>query len=988
MLPSDTHASVSSSVGLAVSLSQTIDRERPPSRESSPAASENSSPDAIAQNALSADIHLLDTLLGEVIRRLAGEEAFALQEEIRRTAGALRVQPSVQEARRLQGDLERLELPALRTLIRAFSIHFDLTNLAEQQARIRANRLRALRQAPVPLAESLESALRQLREQGVSPRQLHELFQRALICPVFTAHPSEARRHTILEKLGVIAGQLNRLEYGSLLPRERELAVARISQEVETFWLTDIVRRGRPTVLDEVRQGLRVVESGLMDVVLRYYRELEAAVERVYPGFWTEVDGSANGTGKQSGARSSSPYSRARIPAVLRFGSWIGGDRDGNPNVTPALTAQAIRLQQETVLKQYLRRIQELGGQLSHSDQFVRVGAAMRESLEQDAAMAPAPTGQKDEEPYRSKCRSIAGKLQRTLDYVRTLEPRWTAKDSPPPPGVYLGRGQLHADLTAIATDLAQAGACATAAGPVQDLIRLVDVFGTHLVTLDLREHSARHSRALEEILAWAQVCPRYGKLSAGDRFDCLARELEQTRPLIPTHLPFTPETSEVIQTFRTLSAVLEQQCPEAVDAYIISGTTESAHLLEVLLLAREARLFRPSEGISRLNIVPLFEALDPLRNAAVMIQRLLHLPVYRQHLRLRGDLQEVMIGYSDSNKESGFLRSAWSLYRAQRDLGDMSRRTKIAMQIFHGRGGAIGRGGGPANRAILAQPHGSVEGRVRFTEQGEVIADRYGHPAIAERHLEQILNAVLRTSFGVAGDRPDPVWEHALERLADGACRHYRALVYETPEFVTYFEQATPIAEIARLKIASRPPRRSAAQGIDELRAIPWVFSWMQNRHTLPGWYGLGSTVADFVATRAGDMSMLQTMYQRWDFWRTLIDNAQMILAKADLTIARLYADLVEDPEVGNRIYERIAEEYRRTAEVICLITGQKALLDNSPVLQRSIERRNPYVDPLSFVQILLLKRLRAGHEPRDELLTAVLESINGIASGLKNTG
>jgi phosphoenolpyruvate carboxylase len=969
-----------------VDLSPTTNREQSISKESAPAARQSNSADVIAQNALNANIHLLDTLLGEVIRRLAGDEAFKLQEEIRCAAATLRAQPSVEKARSLQGHLEQLGLPALRTLIRAFSIRFDLTNLAEQQARIRANRLRGLRLAP--LAESLESALQQLRQQGVTACQLHELLQRALICPVFTAHPSEARRHTILEKLSAIAGQLNHLEHVNLLPRERESAVARIAQEVETFWLTDIVRRGRPTVIDEVRQGLRVVGNGLMDVVLRYYRELEAAVERVYPGFWLETDGKANGTGGKPSACSDSPPFSRRIPALLRFGSWIGGDRDGNPNVTPTITAQAIRLQQETVLKHYLKRIQELGAQLSHSDQFVRVGDALRESLEQDTALTPTESVQKDREPYRSKCRSIAGKLQRTLDYVRAVEPRWTAKDGPTPPGVYMGRGELHADLTAIATDLTQAGAHATAAGPVHDLLRLVEVFGTHLVTLDVREHSARHSRALEEILAWAQVSGRYGKLSAGDRFDCLAHELQQTRPLIPTHLPFTAETTEVIQTFRTLSAVLEQQCPEAVEAYIISGTTEAAHLLEVLLLAREARLFRPSEGVSRLNIVPLFEALEPLRNAAVIIQRLLHLPVYRQHLRLRGDLQEVMIGYSDSNKESGFLRSAWSLYRAQRDLGEMSRRTRIAMQIFHGRGGAIGRGGGPANRAILAQPHGSVEGRVRFTEQGEVIADRYGHPAIAERHLEQILNAVLRTSFGVAGDRPDPVWEHALERLADCACHHYRALVYDTPEFLTYFEQATPIAEIARLKIASRPPRRSAAQGIAELRAIPWVFSWMQNRHTLPGWYGLGSAVADFVTSKAGDISMLQTMYQRWDFWRTLIDNAQMILAKADLTIARLYADLVEDQGVGDRIYEGIAEEYRRTTEVICLLTGQKALLENTPVLQRSIERRNPYVDPLSFVQVLLLKRLRAGHEPREELLTAVLESINGIASGLKNTG
>jgi len=974
--------------GLPLSSPTTIDRAPDIDPELIPSAPEYAFADAQAELALSADIHLLDDLLGAAIRRLAGVEAFALQEEVRAAAGALRAEPSLTEARRLCERLDRLELPALRTLIRTFSIYFDLTNLAEQQARVRANRVRTLQQAPVPLVESLEAALRQLREHGVTARQLYDLLRRAQICPVFTAHPSEARRRTILEKLVAIAQQMDRLEYSNLLPREREVAIASIAQAVETFWLSDTVRRGRPTILDEVRQGLGMVESGVMDVVLRVYRELEAALLRVYPEFWEDVAGSHPGSNGQPVPSAPSGSLVRRIPAFLRFGSWIGGDRDGHPSVTPAVTAQAIRLQQETVLRHYLKRLDELGQQLSHSERFVPPRPAFQEGLAQDAAVLPELGELSGHEPYRGKCRCIAAKLRRTLDYLHDLEPRWTAEEHQPPPGVYLGRRELHADLMAIATDLLQIGATAAAAGPVHDLIRLVEVFGSHLLTLDVRQHSSCHSQAMEEILAWAHVCPRYGKLSPNDRFDCLVHELQQTRPLIPTHLPFTAPTCAVVQTFRTVAAVLEQQSPEAVEAYVISGTTESAHLLEVLLLAREARLFRPAEGVSRLNIVPLFEALEPLRNAAVIIQRLLTLPVYREHLRLRGDLQEIMVGYSDSNKESGFLQSAWALYRAQRELGEISRRTKIAMQIFHGRGGAIGRGGGPANRAILAQPHGTVEGRVRFTEQGEVIADRYSHPAVAQRHLEQILNAVLRTSFDVAGDRPNTVWEHALERLAAQACLHYRALVYETPEFLTYFEQATPIVEISRLKIGSRPPRRSAAQGISDLRAIPWVFSWMQSRHTLPGWYGLGSAVHDYLTQQGGDLAMLHTMYQRWAFWRTLIDNAQMILAKADLTIARLYADLVGDQELAARIYERIAEEYQRTVGAICQITGQKALLENVPVLQRSIQRRNPYVDPLSFVQLLLLKRLRASQEPDEELLTGVLESINGIASGLKNTG
>jgi phosphoenolpyruvate carboxylase len=371
-------------------------------------------------------------------------------------------------------------------------------------------------------------------------------------------------------------------------------------------------------------------------------------------------------------------------------------------------------------------------------------------------------------------------------------------------------------------------------------------------------------------------------------------------------------------------------------------------------------------------------------------MQQLYRLPVYRKHLAQRSDLQEVMIGYSDSNKESGFLQSAWALYGAQRDLVETGRKAGVRTQMFHGRGGTVGRGGGPANRAILAQPSGTVNGRLRVTEQGEVIADRYGHDAIAERHLEQILHAVLLAGFPERADPEDPTWPALLDQLAVSASRHYRALVYETPEFLTYFTQATPIEEIAQFKIGSRPTRRGKSDRIDDLRAIPFVFSWMQSRHTLPGWYGLGSAVGEFLQAHPGELPTLQEMYRRWPFWRSLIDNVQMILAKADMTIARLYADLVEDQEMAGRMYDRIAAEYRRTVTCITKITGQKTLLEPMPILQHSIQRRNPYVDALSFLQLVILKRLRsgAGDEPREELLDGVLESMGGIASGLKNTG
>lgn len=918
---------------------------------------------AAAQKALGADIRLLGNLLGVAIRRLAGDAAFDLEEEVRAAAKGLRANPSPDAARALRDRLGTLDLPALRGLIRAFSVFFDLINLAEQQARVRALKHRAAK-PDSPRSENAESALRSIAERGVPVEEVADHLGRALVVPVFTAHPSEARRRTVLEKLAAVANLLDKLEYGQPTPTERESLTEAIAEEVEALWLTDAVRSARPSVLDEVRQVLGLVETRLLDVVPKVYRKLEAALARVYP----------EGT--------------TRVPAFLQFGSWIGGDRDGHPNVTHAVTADAVRLQQETILKHYLHRIEALGSKLSHSAPFVEAGPALQESLAADAEKLPGVSQGKGGEPFRAKCLMIAEKLRRTLAFVRAPMPDWGAEAHAPPEGVYVGRTELLADLNLIAADLRRAGATASADGAVRDFIRVVEVFGLHLLTLDIRQHSGRHESATAEVLAAAGVCPNYAALSPDERFGVLAKELESSRPLIPAHLPFTPDTVEVIRTFRTMAAVLEQRCPEALGTYIISSTTAPVHLLEVLLFAREARLFRPAEGVSLIDIVPLFEALEPLRSARGIVAKLLELPVYRRQLELRSHRQEVMIGYSDSNKESGFLQSAWALYRAQTELTELGRGAGITVQFFHGRGGAVGRGGGPANYAILAQPQGTVNGRIRITEQGEMIADRYGHPAIAERHLEQVLDAVLRTSFPDAAAGVDPKWLAALDGLAESARKAYRELVYETPEFLSYFEQATCIGEIAELKIGSRPARRSAARSIEELRAIPWVFSWMQSRHTLPGWYGLGSAVAAFLQSNPDGLAMLADMYNRWPFWRTLIDNAQMILAKADLVIARLYADLVKDQGVATRIYGRIADEYRAAVEAVCKITGQSALLERSPVLGTSIERRNPYVDPLSFIQLVLLDRLRNQTGPREELVTAVLESINGVASGLKNTG
>lgn len=939
----------------------------PSHRDGTSEPTEDETTEHRARRTLSADIRLLGSMLGNTIRRLAGEQAYEQVEDIRIAAKALRENPSAEAAAGLRDRLAALDVTALRTLIRAFSIYFDLINLAEQRVRLRVLRWQA-QESCRPASDGFEAALLQLKESGVTGENLSTVLARGLIAPVFTAHPSEARRRTILEKLDTVSRLMDRLEAEQSLPRERDAALAGIHEEIETFWLTNLVRAQRPEVLDEVRQGAGMVES-LFEVVPRLYREFEAALRRVYP----ELD-------------------TVPVHPFLRFGTWIGGDRDGHPRVTHLVTVEAVRLQQETILRHYLSRVEELGGRLSISDDCQSTGSDFLATLRRTQKSVDDAMGLERHEPYRSKCRLIALKLMKSIDSLKRPQGDWMAPLPKSPDDTYLRSGELLQDLREIKSDLERRGALATAAGMLNDLIRLVEVFGVHMLTVDCRQHSLRHGTAIAEIFAKTGVCIDYLKLSAGERFDCLVTELQSSRPLISTQLAYSPETCEVVQTFRSIATVLERQAPEAIDNYIISSATEPAHVLEVLLLARESRLFCPEEGISRLNIVPLFEAMVPLQSAAQIIQRLLTTKIYRQHLALRGNIQEVMIGYSDSNKDVGFLQSAWVLYQAQRALGETSRRMGITVQIFHGRGGAVGRGGGPANQAILAQPPGIIDGRLRFTEQGEMIADRYGNARIAERHLDQITNAVLRNSFADDVPQPAPEWERLLQRMAESSRAHYRALVYETPELLKYFEQATPINEIGKLKIGSRPPRRTegpnSSIGIEQLRAIPWVFSWMQSRHTLPGWFGMGSAVFEHLAEHPDDRGTLATMYTHWPFWRTLVDNAQMILAKADPTIARLYADLVEDRAVGDRIFGRINLEYQRTIEAICLMTGQAELLDNMPVLKRSIERRNPYVDPLSFIQLVLLARLRATPEPAPELQTAVLESINGIASGLKNTG
>ncbi len=909
------------------------------------------------------DIRMLEDHLRQTIERLAGRTVLERFDSIREAATALRSNGSAADAYFLRDSLDSLDIASLRELIRAFSIYFDLNNLAEQHARIRAIRRRIRAQHPKSMAESVSEAVQQLRARGFPASSLRGHFDNLQIKPVFTAHPSEARRLTILEKIAAISKEIDKLDYQEMLPDEVTAAHDAIRQHIEILWMTEAVRSERPGVIDEVRQGLDMVEGSLFEVVPELYDRVEKSLATIYP------------------------EQKWKIPAVLKFGTWIGGDRDGHPDVTAKITHEAIGLHQKCILTHYRNLVLELGKHLSHSSKRTSLGLAFRNNLKAEAEALGLSGKRLDREPFRQKCSHIARKLELTLEWLKAINPRWIDHPSAVPPLVYNRPSQLLTDLGQLRSELVDNHA-AEAARLLGTIMRKVEVFGLHLMTLDIRQHAQRHRQAVAEILAHAGIERDYQQLATEEKLSVLSDQLAMPRPVIPAHLDYSALTNETIETFRIVSTILEQQCPDSIENYIISGTDDAANLLEVLLLAREARLFRPAEGISRINIIPLFETLEALRQGREILQRLMDVPSWREHLVLRNDIQEVMIGYSDSNKESGFVQSAWALHEIQRELAIFGRDTGLSMRIFHGRGGAVGRGGGPANHAILAQPPGAVNGSLRITEQGEVIADRYGHKAIAMRHLDQVVNAVLRASMNIDQETVEPAWETMMEELADSARTHYRELVYEDPEFIDYFVQATPIHEIAQLRLGSRPARRGSATAIEELRAIPWVFSWMQSRHTLPGWYGLGSALADATQKNPDALPVLQRMYRDWPFFHSLIDNAQMILSKADMNIARLYAELVTQDDLSRRIFGAIQKEHQRTEQGICAITEQKTLLEKMPILRDSIARRNPYVDPLSLIQLVLLRRLRAGTDDKTALLEAVLESINGIASGLKNTG
>ncbi|HEX3035601.1 MAG TPA: phosphoenolpyruvate carboxylase [Thermodesulfobacteriota bacterium] len=906
------------------------------------------------------DVRFLGNLLGETLVEQEGKRIFDLVEKIRFLTKEMRRDYVRDLKEELVSIIRGLDHRELYNVTRAFTMYFKLVNIAEQNHRIRRRRAyKFISDLGDSEEGSIESLFDRLKGMQITFDRLFELLSRMSIEMVLTAHPTEVNRHIVLEKLRHISILLKGLENPTLTPNERGKLEREIRTEIVSLWQTEEVPPYKVTPLDEARGILYYFEETIFDALPDLYEELESQIKRHY-----EID-------------------KIRIPNFLRFGSWVGGDRDGNPYVTHKVTYEVLRMQKKLALEKYLEIINQIKRQLSSSAKIVPVSSELIESIERDKKLIPGEIDIKYPlEFYRIKFEYIHKKIVNAIVANENSDSNCGY--------YYSDKGELLDDLYLIDKSLRQNKGELLAESGLKKLIRQVEIFGFHLAKLDIRQHSGVHSEAISEITERINLI-NYKDMDEDTRLRWLSEEIGNVRPLVPQWIVLSERTAEVLKTLKWVKRSLEEISPEAVDTYVVSMTESASDVLEVLLLAKEAGLYIRDKDkiVSLLNVVPLFETIDDFRHAPEIMRKLYTNPVYARHLKARGNISEIMIGYSDSNKDGGLLCASWESYKAQRALKKVADEFKIRQKLFHGRGGTVSRGGGPTNQAILARAPGTVDGLIKITEQGEVIYSNYSLPEIAQNNLELVTSAVISVSLGE--EEIKPYWEEVMEELSEDARRIWRSLVYEDPDFYSYFEQATPISMISEMHIGSRPARRKQGKSIEDLRAIPWVFSWTQNRHLLTGGYSVGSALDGFIRKNPDrNLRVLRDMYTNWRFFRSFIDNVQMTMSKADMWIALEYSFLVKPREVGKRIFQQIRNEFKLMEEVILKITGQERILDNQ-FLQKTIELRNPYIDPLSYIQVGLLRRLSKGDFTEDErsgLIENLKLTINGIAAGMKNTG
>lgn len=912
------------------------------------------------------DVRFLGNILGEVLVHQGGRELLEHVEKIREMSKALRAEylPELYEG--FIQNVRGLEPGIRHQVIRAFAIYFQLVNIAEQNHRIRRKRDYERSAGEGVQPGSIESVVQALKEKNLPVDEVRQMLDGISLELVMTAHPTEATRRDVLDIHKRIADEVMELDNPTLTYREREKLREKLMNEVLTLWQTDELRDRKPTVLDEVRNGMYYFHETLFEVLPNVYEELERCLTKYYP------------------------EEQWHVPTYLRFGSWIGGDRDGNPSVTSDVTWQTLKMQRNLAIHKYENSLRELARHLSFSKTIVNVSNELLASIKIDEKFVELRTVEpwtNDNEPYRVKTRFMLQKLQnmREEQFVGTKQ-RYSSVD------------EFKADLEIIDRSLRHHYADYVADSHLKKLVRQAELFGFHLAALDVRQHSKEHENAMSELLAKAGIASAYAELAEQEKIDLLHDLLSGDKKLLQDGIELSESTQECLDVYTTIYKAQQEFGVGCVTSYLISMSEAASDILEVMVFAKEADLLGRDESgnvFSTLQAAPLFETIDDLHAAPEIMDTLFKLPIYRQSVAAMGDLQEIMLGYSDSNKDGGMVTANWELRVALNDLTRMGKSHNVRLKFFHGRGGALGRGGMPLNRSILAQPPHTIGGGIKITEQGEVLSSRYSMKGIAYRSLEQATGALITAAYLSRDSEQErsneKQWEEIMRGISVDAQTKYQDLIFRDPDFMTFFKESTPLPEVGELNIGSRPSKRKGSDRFEDLRAIPWVFAWTQSRYLLPAWYAAGTAFSKFVNDDPARLETLRTMYREYSFFKSLIDNLQMALGKADLMIARQYAGMIEDGTIKNRIFTQIEEEYAKTQAMILSITGQDDILDNVPVIQESIRLRNPYVDPLSYLQVQLLtelRNLRAQNEDDAELLREVLLTINGIAAGLRNTG
>jgi len=904
----------------------------------------------MAAGLLREETRYLGRVLGQVLRDQTGIDGYERIERIRQEAVAFR-RAERSEARatreRLEAQLNSLSRDQTLDVVRAFSYFLHLLNVAEDRQTNRVA-LQRERETAAPEPGSFSHALAQVRARGAGEAELDAWFARAMVVPVLTAHPTEVQRQSILDCERGIAAALSQLENERLSERQRQRIEARLHARVLTLWQTAMIRLARLRVIDEIENALSFYRLTFLTEVPRLYEEMEETL----------------------GGRT--------LPVLLRMGSWIGGDRDGNPFVTAEVLREAITRQARTAFAYFLEEVNALGAELSMSLRLLAPTAALLRLAH--AARDPSPHRQ--DEPYRQalsgRYSRLAATAHRRAGFIPPREPHRAAEPYP-------DEAAFAADLQVIADSLSSHGASKLAAVRLRPLQRALDVFGFHLAAIDMRQNADVHEVAVADLLRAVGVQADYCALDEPARVELLLRELATARPLVSPHLDYAEKTQGELAVLRAAAEIHALYGPAALPHYIISKAASVSDLLEVVLLLKEVGLFTLDRGLA-LDIIPLFETIADLENARSVMRAAFALPAYRRWVAGRGDVQEVMLGYSDSNKDGGYLTANWALYKAQRALVEVHRDAGVRLRLFHGRGGTVGRGGGPSYDAIRAQPRGALNGAIRLTEQGEIIGSKYADRDVGRRNLETLVAATLEASFAEGGEEDAGV-DAVMDTLSERSYAAYRSLVYDTPGFADYFRASTPVSELAELNIGSRPASRTASQRIEDLRAIPWVFSWSLCRLMLPGWYGFGTAVDEWCAKNPAGMKLLGEVYRNSLFFRTVIANMEMVLAKSDLAVASRYAELVPDAKLRDAVFGRIRDEWQRTVHAVQAITGHDSLLADNPALARSIRDRLPYLDPLNHLQVELLHRHRSG-KTDDRVKRGIHLTINGIAAGLRNSG